>query len=55
MVKITWTTFGRVIGLESLTSPSLSLYHIHKVWCRGTDKEWIECGKAQEWFTNYIY
>jgi len=45
-VKITWMTFGRVAGLESLTSPSLRLYHTHKVWCGGTDEGWIECGKA---------
>jgi len=55
MVKITQMTFSRVAGLESLASSLLSLYHIHKVWCGGTDKGWIECGKAQEWFTDYIY
>jgi len=32
MVKITWMTFGRIAGLESLASPLLRLYYIYKVW-----------------------
>jgi len=55
MVKITWMIFGRVAGLESLASPPLRLYHIHKIWCGGINEGWIECSKAQEWFTDYIY
>jgi len=54
MVKITQTTFSRVAGLKSLASPLFRLYHIYKVWCEGINEGWIKCGKAQEWFTNYI-
>jgi len=54
MVKITQTTFDRVAGLESLASLSLRLYYTYKVWCGGIDEGWIECGKAQKWFTDYI-
>ena len=46
-------TFSKVTSLESLASSSLNLYHIYKVWCGGTDKEWIEYNKAQERFTDY--
>jgi len=38
MVKITQTTFDRVAGLESLASPSLRLYHTHKIWYGGIDE-----------------
>jgi len=31
---------------------TLRLYHIYKVWCRGTDEDLIEYSKACEWFTN---
>jgi len=48
MVKITWTTFNRVVGLESLASLSLRLYYTHKVWYGGIDEGWIECDKAQK-------
>ena len=48
MVKITQTTLSRVVGLESLASPLLRLYHTHKVWCGDIDERWIECGKAQK-------
>ena len=54
MVKITQIIFSKVAGLESLANPLLSLYHTHKVWCGGTDEGWVECGKAQKWFTDYI-
>jgi len=27
---------------------------LHKVWCEGADEGLIECGKAQEWFTDYF-
>jgi len=48
------TIFYRVAGLKSLANHWLRSYHTHKVWCRGVDKSLIECGKAQEWFTNYF-
>ena len=48
------TTFYRAADLKSLANHQLRLYHIHKVWCGGMDKGLIECGKAQEWFTDYF-
>ena len=48
------TTFYRVVGLKSLANHRLRLYHTHKVWYRGVDEGLIECGKAQEWFTDYF-
>jgi len=48
------TTFYRVAGLKSLANHRLRLYHTHKVWCGGADEGLIECGKAQEWFTDYF-
>jgi len=51
---VAWTTFYRVAGLKSLANHWLRLYHTHKVWCGGADEGLIECGKAQEWFTNYF-
>jgi len=47
------TTFYRVAGLKSLANHRLRSYHTHKVWCGGADEGLIECGKAQEWFTDY--
>ena len=32
----------------------LRSYHTHKVWCGGADEGLIECGKVQEWFTDYF-
>jgi len=48
------TTFYRVAGLKSLANHRLRSYHTHKVWYRGADEGLIECGKAQEWFTDYF-
>jgi len=48
------TTFYRVAGLKSLANHQLRSYHTHKVWCGGVDEGLIECGKAQEWFTDYF-
>jgi len=48
------TTFYRVAGLKSLANHWLRSYHTHKVWCGGADEGLIECGKAQEWFTDYF-
>jgi len=48
------TTFYGVAGLKSLANHRLRLYHTHKVWCGGADEGLIECGKVQEWFTNYF-
>ena len=48
------TTFYRVVGLKSLANHQLRSYHTHKVWCGGADEGLIECGKAQEWFTDYF-
>jgi len=48
------TTFYGVAGLKSLANHRLRLYHTHKVWCGGVDEGLIECGKAQEWFTDYF-
>jgi len=47
-------TFYRVANLKSLANHWLRLYHTHKVWCGGVDEGLIECGKAQEWFTDYF-
>jgi len=51
---VAWTTFYRVAGLKSLANHQLRSYHTHKVWCGGVDEGLIECGKAQEWFTDYF-
>jgi len=48
------TTFYGVAGLKSLANHQLRLYHTHKVWCGGADKDLIECGKTHEWFTDYF-
>jgi len=48
------TTFYRVVGLKSLANHRLRSYHTHKIWCGGADEGLIECGKAQEWFTDYF-
>jgi len=40
--------------LKSLANHQLRSYHTHKVWCGGVDEGLIECGKAQEWFTDYF-
>jgi len=48
------TTFYKVAGLKSLANHWLRLYHTHKVWCGGVDEGLIECGKTQEWFTDYF-
>jgi len=40
--------------LKSLANHRLRSYHTHKVWCGGVDEGLIECGKAQEWFTDYF-
>jgi len=48
------TTFYGVAGLKSLANHQLRSYYTHKVWCGGADKGLIECGKAQEWFTDYF-
>jgi len=48
------TTFYRVAGLKSLANHRLRSYHTHKVWCGDADEGLIECGKAQEWFTDYF-
>jgi len=50
---IAWTTFYGVAGLKSLANHWLRLYHTHKVWYRGTDKDLIKYGKTHEWFTDY--
>jgi len=50
---VAWATFYGVAGLKSLANHWLRLYHIHKVWCRGTDEGLIEYGKAHESFTDY--
>ena len=47
-------TFYGIAGLKSLANHRLRSYHTHKVWCRGVDEGLIECGKAQEWFTDYF-
>jgi len=44
----------QVAGLKSLANHRLRSYHTHKVWCGGADEGLIECGKAQEWFTDYF-
>jgi len=51
---VTWTTFYRVAGLKSLANHRLRLYYTRKVWYGGADEGLIECGKAQEWFTDYF-
>ena len=51
---VAWTTFYRVASLKSLANHQLRSYHTHKVWCEGADEGLIECGKAQEWFTDYF-
>jgi len=51
---VAWTTFYGVAGLKSLANHRLRLYHTHKVWCGGVDEGLIECGKTQEWFTDYF-
>jgi len=51
---VTQTIFYRVAGLKSLTNHQLKSYHTHKVWYRDADEGLIECGKAQEWFTDYF-
>jgi len=51
---VTQTTFYRVAGLKSLANHRPRLYHTYRVWCEGVDKGLIECGKAQEWFTDYF-
>jgi len=51
---VTRTTFYRVAGLKSLANHWLRSYHTHKVWCGGADEGLIECGKTQEWFTDYF-
>ena len=48
------TTFYKVAGLKNLANHRLRSYHTHKVWCGGADEGLIECGKAQEWFTDYF-
>ena len=40
--------------MKSLADHQLRSYHTHKVWYGGVDKGLIECGKAQEWFTDYF-
>ena len=50
---VAWITFYKVANLKSLAIYWLKLYHTHKIWCEDTDKGLIECGKVQEWFTNY--
>jgi len=51
---VAWTTFYGVAGLKSLANHRLRSYHTHKVWCGSVDEGLIECGKAQEWFTDYF-
>jgi len=51
---VTQTIFYRVAGLKSLANHRLRSYHTYKVWCGGADEGLIECGKAQEWFTDYF-
>jgi len=46
--------FYGVAGLKSLANHQLRLHHTYKVWCGGADEGLIECGKAQEWFTDYF-
>jgi len=44
----------QVAGLKSLANHRLRSYHTYKIWCGGADEGLIECGKAQEWFTDYF-
>ena len=44
ILVVTWTTFGKVAGWESLAS---------KVQARGADVDLVEIGKPMSWFTDY--